>query len=407
MTFCIIPCHNIMSMFRKVVGFSFIIIGLSLAVYVWYVNSVYHAQTRIFSTYAVLSSSWEKYKLQFLNKDGRIIDYSQNSITTSEGQSYALLRSVWIDDKPTFDLVWKWTQENLQKRPNDNLLGWRWGKNTDGTYGFITGGGDVTATDADEDTALALIFASYRWGDSHYLGYAQGILTDLYKYDTDIVQGNRYLLPGEWASRHDNIVINPSYFAPYAWKIFATVDSKDDWNSLIDPSYTLLNDSGKQSINGLKGVGIAPDWIVLNRDGTFQGPYDRGMTDNNSFDAMRTSWRIALDYQWNKDDRAKNYVTSSCEFFKNKYLTTGKLATTYAYDGSVLDGNENPTRYSTVLGCFIGTDKALADDIYQNKILRLYSNSDSSFNNKLPYYDANFLWFGVAFYDDFLIPYKK
>ena len=109
---------------KRILGIAFILLSIGIFLYVTYANSKYGSVTREFSPYTILSSSWEKYKVKFLNKDGRIIDYSQNNITTSEGQGYALLRAVWMDDKAAFDLVWKWTKENL-KRPKDNLFGWR------------------------------------------------------------------------------------------------------------------------------------------------------------------------------------------------------------------------------------------------------------------------------------------
>src|SRR5438034_429797 len=120
---------------KKFLGFILLFLAIGIALYVWYQNSQYSGLTRTFSSYTLLSSSWEKYKTRFLNKDGRIIDYQQSSVTTSEGQSYAMLRSVWIDDKDTFDLVWNWTKNDM-KRPKDNLLGWRWGKEKNGKYGF-------------------------------------------------------------------------------------------------------------------------------------------------------------------------------------------------------------------------------------------------------------------------------
>ena len=56
---------------------------------------------------------------------GRTLDPSQGGITTSEGQSYTMMRAVWSDDRATFDSSWQWTKDNLQ-RP-DRLLSWRFG----------------------------------------------------------------------------------------------------------------------------------------------------------------------------------------------------------------------------------------------------------------------------------------
>ena len=88
---------------NKIIGFFFILLGIILIAVLAYLSGGFQNKTEPFSAYSVLSSSWEKYKEQFINQDGRVIDYSQGDITTSEGQSYAMLRAVWIDDKAAFD----------------------------------------------------------------------------------------------------------------------------------------------------------------------------------------------------------------------------------------------------------------------------------------------------------------
>src|SRR5207247_11293939 len=96
----------------------------------------------------VLVKSWEFYTRRFI-VDGRVVDTKTEWSTTSEGQSYAMLRAVYIDDRPTFDRVWSWTKGNLQVR-GDGLFSWHWGDRGDGTSGVLDAN---SATDADEDIA--------------------------------------------------------------------------------------------------------------------------------------------------------------------------------------------------------------------------------------------------------------
>jgi len=392
---------------RKLIGAFCILVSVFIITYVLYVNSQYKGTTREFSGYTLLNSSWQLYAKKFINNDGRVIDYSQNNITTSEGQSYALLRAVWIDDKPTFDRVWKWTKENM-KRPHDNLFGWRWGQRSDKTYGFMPDGGDNSATDADEDITLALIFASYRWGDTSYLDSAKKILPDLWKIDTADAYGKRYVIAGNWAQNDRELVINPSYFAPYAWKIFAQVDTKDNWNSLVDPAYTLLTDAGDVPLDKEKNVGLPPDWLVIDRHtGAFKPPVNMGsFTTNYSFDAMRIPWRVALDASWNNDTQAKAYLNKVCTPLEQHYQNDHKLVNTYLHDGTKGNDEESAAMYATALGCFISTNPTTAQDIYQNKIVKLYANDTNTFRSNITYYDQNWLWFGAAMYNKFLIPFK-
>ncbi len=110
---------------------------------------------------ALLGQTWEGYKHDFILADGRVIDYGRDRQTTSEGQSYAMLRAVWMADRPAFDRVWRWTQVHLQVR-GDRLFGYLWGP--DDSQGNLLD--RSAAADADEDIALALVFAGHRWHEN-------------------------------------------------------------------------------------------------------------------------------------------------------------------------------------------------------------------------------------------------
>lgn len=387
---------------NKLIGSILILLSVCIIFFVMYSNSTVSQKTRTFSPYTILSSSWEKYKGNFMTPDGRVLDHSLNDISTSEGQSYALLRSVWIDDKETFDTVWKWTRDTMG-RPNDALFGWKWGEKSPNEYGFLANGGENSASDADTDIALALIFAGNRWGDNAYTEEAKKILQDLWEIETADTPSGRYMIAGNWAQNKDELIVNPSYFAPYAWRIFAKVDTKHDWNSLIGPAYALLEKVGKEPLDTGVGVGLPPDWVKIKRSDTSLSPTNLpNLKTEYSYDAVRTPWRIALDFQWNKDERAKNYLTNSYRKLSEEYETTGMLGGTYSHDGKRLSG-ENPVMYATALGYFMTTNPELAKKIYEEKIIKLYSNDTNTFNEENGYYEQNWLWFGAALYNNQLI----
>jgi hypothetical protein len=108
---------------------------------------------------SVLQGAWAGYKQGFISGDGRVSDPTRGGVTTSEGD--ALLRAVWMSDRSGFDAVWGWTRANLQVRG-------------DGLFASLWGGGAVqdhnSASDADSDIALALLFAAHRFADSAYRG---------------------------------------------------------------------------------------------------------------------------------------------------------------------------------------------------------------------------------------------
>ncbi len=71
-----------------------------------------------------LSALWSSYKYHYV-QNGRVVEVDEHGITTSEGQSYAMLRAVWSHDRLTFDQVWGWTRDNLRVR-RDALFAWKW-----------------------------------------------------------------------------------------------------------------------------------------------------------------------------------------------------------------------------------------------------------------------------------------
>ena len=106
-----------------------------------------------------------------------------------------------------------------------------------------------------------------------------------------------------------------------------------------------------------------------------------------------------MDYYWNPSEESKKYLTKHFTFLEETYKQDGKLAGVYAHDGKVVQKDENPTLYATALA-FLGlTNPTLAKKMYQEKIITLYSNDTNSFNQKIPYYEQNWLWFGSALYN--------
>src|SRR5216683_3240864 len=145
---------------------------------------------------ALLTAAWIGYKHRFIQPDGRVIDFQRDQVTTSEGQSYAMLRAVWMDDRPTFDLTWRWTRDNLGD-PTRSRFGWLWGKAPDGSWRLLDAN---SASDADEDIALALLFASHQWSPS-YRPAAIALLDRIWGEEVATVAGQPYLTAGNWGPR--------------------------------------------------------------------------------------------------------------------------------------------------------------------------------------------------------------
>jgi endoglucanase len=348
----------------------------------------------VFSYRVVLERLWSADKSYILNpQTGRTIDPQRQNITTSEGQSYSMMRAVWMDDKSVFDQVWKWTQDNMQHQ-DDALFAWLYGTREDGSLGILTKqGGGNSATDADTDIAVALLFAYKRWNEETYLTSAKKIVDSMWERSVGEAGGKLYLAANdlEWAGKSPQIVLNPSYCAPYAYRMFFDLRPDQAWLKIVDTCYELVKPR--------PGQRLPADWLAVERStgNVVQAPAP--LSANYGYDAMRIPWRLALDWNWFREPRAQAVLAEYTPLGEN-WKQTSKLASVFQTDGSVAGSEEALAAYGGNMGYFLLNDRQAADRIVHDKLLKAY-NPDSSTWKTLPsYYDANWLWFGMALYSN-------
>ncbi len=343
----------------------------------------------------VLQSTWQGYKADYIQGDGRVIDHQRAAVSTSEGQSYALLRAVWSDDRPTFTTVWTWTHHNLQVR-SDQLFGYLWGRRGNGYWSILD---QSSATDADEDIALALVFAARRWDDNAYLQAARAIVRDIWRDEVAYVRGTPYLTAGSWAPSYSTPgpVLNPSYLAPYAYRIFAQIDPAHPWTLVVDSSYSILAACSAAPLGDRKSVGLPPNWCALRRaTGRVAAIPTITRADDYGYDAFRAPWRVALDYLWNGDPRARAYL-AGIDFLRQQWRRVGMLGA-YSHAGAPSGLLNDPVFYAGALGDFVVTDPTAARAIVARKLLPLVRQQAgvAYWDQRYSYYEQNWLWFGLA-----------
>jgi endoglucanase len=396
----------------KYLGIFSIATALAIVAFVSLENNPRYQVPLIFAPRTMLSGTWNDYKQAYVDESGRTIDRQRDEVTTSEGQSYTMLRAVWMDDRDTFEKAWNWTTQNLSRK-EDNLFAWLYGKNPDGTFGVLSNvGGYNSASDADTDIALALIFAYSRWREPAYLESARSIVTDLWEHEVAIVNGKPVLAANnlEKSSESPTILVNPSYFAPYAYRIFSHLDPERDWNGLIENSYSLITRSSNMALDKSKSAKLPPDWFMLERNSGEIRPADsQTLKTTYGYEASRLPWRLALDWLWYREPRAKD-VLSSFEFLREQWETGRALYATYDHDGRVAGNYEAPSMYGGSLGYFVVVDPAAGEDLYSQKLRTLYDPNVLAWREQLSYYDANWAWFGLALYHGFtpnLSPFEQ
>lgn len=344
-----------------------------------------------------LSTSWRYYKNHFIHSYGQVIDPSNNQ-TTSEGQSYGMLRAVLLDDRETFDGIWSWTKDHLQWRNEDKLISWLWKDNK-----IID---SSPASDADQDIALALLFAYKRWGDEAYLQSATNIISDIWRQEVVRV-GNRYILTfGVNSSRGDGYLVNPSYFSPASYRIFAEVDPKNPWDQLANDSYFFLNSLSASKPYGAKTL-LPPNWVIVNKNGTFSSAtqYTESSPNLYGYDAFRVYWRIALDVQWFSIGEGSDYLQKISPFFLSEWNKKHKIAATYSIDGQEVASVEDISTAAGPLSVFTITNKNMAGILYSTIYEKSFDYEKGSWANSEKYYDQNWAWFATALYTNNLVNY--
>lgn len=377
--------------------------AIALILFVAYMQGSKRQIPLVFSNKEMLEGLWNSYKDTYLEPETyRTLDKSRDNLTTSEGEAYTMLRAVWVGDRDIFDKSALWSKNNL-KRKNDNLYSWLFGKRSDGTYGVITEqGGQNSASDADTDIALAYVFAYARWKDEAYLSKARLILSDIWKYEVIYVGNKPYLAADnvEKKVEKSSVLMNPSYFAPYAYRIFAEVDKKHPWSDLVATSYDVILKSITLPLNKGQSAKLPPDWIEMNKaTGNIFASGSRNLSTNYSFDAMRVPWRVALDYLWNRDFRAVDAL-SHMKILDSIWESERVLGSSYSHDGKLVLPVETPSFYGANIGYFLLASPQNATEMYKEKLLALYDPDRDSWKDDLSYYDSNWAWFGIALYND-------
>jgi endo-1,4-beta-D-glucanase Y len=402
--------NNILSILNRTIwiGVFIILIGITFFTLIdtsW-VKDISIKNNYIFSNQAMLKSLWEGYKDEYIEEGTfRTLDKQRDNITTSEGQSYTMLRAVWQDDKETFDKSWQWTKDNLWK--DNKLFAWLFGEREDGTYGVLNNiGGQNAAIDGDSDIAMALLFAYARWNDSRYLLEADSIINAIWDESVVIINGKPYITSNDIEQfNQDTVLLNPSYYAPYAYRMFAVINPNNDWQGVVNTSYEIINQSSASPLDKDKSVGLPPDWVIIDRKtGELRAPESTNITTNYSFDAHRVMWRLYLDYLWYGENRAKQYFQDN-DFLLSIWNTDENIYNTYSHNGEILDKGSSPAVIGTNIGYFALINPTVAKQIYEQKLLPLYNRDTQQWREQLGYYDTNWAWFGLAIYNNLLPNY--
>lgn len=224
---------------------------------------------------------WENFKKGFLETDGRVIDRSQNGISHSEGQGFAMLLAVHHGDRVAFNQLWQWTQQHLQVR-EDHLLAWRWQPGSGITD-------NNNASDGDLLVAWSLLRAGKKWREPAFLKASQDIARDIRGKLLRKTPQGLILLPGiEGFDKPEGVTINLSYWIFPALRELGKADRAPEWDELTKAGKNILQYAR------FGRWGLPPDWLLLGEKVKPAG----GLTERFGYNAVR----IPLYLIWGRQE---------------------------------------------------------------------------------------------------------
>ncbi len=357
-------------------------------------------QPVVASDKTLLTDLWRDYRQTHLEPGtGRTLVLQDGAVTTSQGQGDTMLRAVWMDDQETFARSWQWTKDNLQR--DDALLASRFGERPDGSYGIQDElGGEDPVAGADVDVAFALLMAYSRWQQDDHLYDALPLVEAVWERSVVLVDGEPVLVAGD-SERDDGsqLLVTPAAFAPYAYRVFARVDPQNDWPALVDNSYALLARLAGEPLDADRAAGLPPDRVTLDRRTGELSAVAGDVTTQSGQDALRLSWRLALDHAWYGDERALRLLEGQ-SVLADSWTDQGRLVAAYDRDGTPAADRESPAVYGGAMGYFDTVRPDLADEVYADELLPLYDADSGDLAEPLSNDDSNWVWFGMALHLD-------
>lgn len=334
----------------------------------------------------LLNNSWLSYKNMFIKSYGQVVD-PQTKQTTSEGQSYAMIRAERQNDKEMFDGVWQWTKDHMQHRTSDKLISWKWQQLPDGTYQLADSN---TATDADIDIAYALLIAYERWSDEKYKNDALEIINDIWKKEIK-EQNGRYITRSSAEEQGPPYRINPSYYSPYQFKLFSKYDIAHDWQKAANDSYAILIE-----LQDLSTKGLLSNWAYI--DNTGKASLSSVQDDTYyGYDAFRINWRIGLDLKYNNDERARSILEKINGFYTEQINQPSDIYAVYGLNGLRTVDYIDIAPTSGVLINAHALNDTEANNYANKNLQKQYNPETYSWGDPINYYNQNWAWFAYDF----------
>lgn len=258
---------------------------------------------------------------------GYMLDTGNNDART-EGMSYGMMMAVQMDRQDIFNRLWLFSKTYMHQKSGRFEGYFAWSVGTDGKKNA-----EGPAPDGEEYYAMALIFASHRWGDGaspyDYSVQARDILRHCIHQSELVEAGSPMWDPINHYIKFvpDTPFSDPSYHLPHFYELFALYAEEEDrefWKKAAEESRKYLH------VSCHKVTGMAPEYAEF--DGTPRRLFHDGQFYS---DAYRVAMNIGLDAAWFHEDESLGDIIDRLQKFFSDNTKLGEYYN-YMIDGSAL-----------------------------------------------------------------------
>jgi oligosaccharide reducing-end xylanase len=220
---------------------------------------------------------------------GYLLDTGNLDVRT-EGMSYGMMMAVQMDRKDVFDRIWKWAFTHMYMTEGKHAGYFAWSCKPDGARNS-----NGPAPDGEEYFALALFFASHRWGEGpapfDYGAKARAIL------GACLHNGEGGVGHPMWNPNNKLIKFipefefsDPSYHLPHFYELFALWADESDrafWKEAAEASRRYL------PVSCHPVTGLAPEYAYYDGRPNDEKGYGKFFSDS-----YRVAANVGLDWEW-------------------------------------------------------------------------------------------------------------
>ena len=273
----------------------------------------------------IFFDSKEKFYFDAGNDMGYMLD-TGNFDARTEGMSYGMMMAVQLDRKDIFDKLWLFSVKYMLHTHGKYEGYFAWSVKPDGTRNY-----EGPAPDGEEYYAMALFFASKRWGDGDapfdYSIQARKILHHCIHQSSIAKDGDPMWDPDNYLIKFipETPFSDPSYHLPHFYRLFALRANEADrsfWNKASDASRKYI------ALSAHPVTGMAPEYAEF--DGTPRQLHDK--VQQFYSDSYRVAMNIGLDAAWNGITPDLRDVVNRLQIW---FADNTKLG---EYDSYMLDG---------------------------------------------------------------------